>query len=97
MKVTKMPMVSACAVHDCAYNGHGNCHARAITVGDGAHPRCDTFVVAAAHSNPNTPVAGVGACKVVACSLNSDLECRAQSIRVGYHERHADCLTFTKG
>ncbi len=39
----KMPQVTECEMSECAYNKDNACHAMAITIGDGAHPRCDTF------------------------------------------------------
>jgi len=32
------PLVSECSVTECAYNLNSDCHARAITIGDGVHP-----------------------------------------------------------
>lgn len=90
-----MPMVTECSMHDCAYNGEGNCHARAITVGDNVHPACDTFFRSASHSDEQ-PKAGVGACKVAVCTHNRKYECHANAIRVGKHQGHADCLTFAR-
>ena len=97
MKITlEMPNVQACDVRACAYNVDETCHARAITVGDGVHAACDTFFFSNLHTRSNTAhKAGVGACKVTACRYNSDLECSAEAIRVGIHDSHADCMTFT--
>jgi len=92
-----MANVSACDASSCAYNVDLNCHARAITVGAGVHPACDTYIPrarrpdAAADSGPS---AGVGACKVTRCRHNQNLECEAPEIRVEPHEKHADCVTF---
>jgi hypothetical protein len=44
MKTIEMPDVDGCDATECAYNMKGDCHARAITVGDGVHPGCDTRV-----------------------------------------------------
>lgn len=97
MKITiEMPNVSACEVTDCAYNADGNCHARAITVGDGVHAACDTFLPSTAHTRQVLRIAGVGACKVTGCVHNDDYECQASAIRVGRHEQHADCKTFER-
>jgi hypothetical protein len=96
VKTLRMPIVTECARHDCSYNCEGNCHARAITVGDGVHPACDTFLRSAEHAEADTPVAGVGACKVAACAHNKRLECHARAIRMGLHRGHADCLTFAR-
>ncbi len=90
-----MPDVSECVMVECAYNTDRACHARAITVGDGAHAACDTFFASEDHAADRVRVAGVGACKVTTCRHNTDFECTSASIRVGRHEQHADCLTFS--
>lgn len=96
MKLTvDMPVVTECAARECGYNTGGHCHAHAITVGDGIHPACDTFLRSREHHAGRDP-AGVGACKVEACQHNRNLECHAGAIRVGHHGNHADCLTFEK-
>ena len=97
MKFTiEMPDVSACGVGHCGYNVEGACHARAITVGDGLHPGCDTFTESVRHPPSDTPVAGVGACKVAVCKYNRELECEAHSIEVDVEEggEVAACMTF---
>ncbi len=38
----EMAEVAECAAVDCAYNRDSMCRARAITVGDGVEPNCDT-------------------------------------------------------
>jgi hypothetical protein len=96
MEDTEMPLVAECDVRECAYNTGDRCHARAITIGDGLHPACDTFVRSPGRMERSAAIAGVGACKVSSCAHNSDLECQALSIRVGYHGDHPDCLTFEK-
>ncbi len=94
MKLTViMPAIEGCEAHSCAFNQNGGCHARAITVGDGTHAQCDTFVGTQPHT-ASTERAGVAACKVVACRYNRDLECGAESIRMQRHRSHADCATF---
>lgn len=96
MKLTVLvPEVAGCTVDRCAYNAGGACHARAITVGDGDHPRCDTYLAHGAHTRA-TGKAGVGACKVTACRHNRELECEAEAIHVSTHSGHADCLTFAR-
>lgn len=96
MKISvEMPNVSACQVTECAYNRDQNCHARAITVGDGVKPGCDTFFVSASHVQKNAETAGVGACKVSGCRYNDDLECQAAAIEVGFLGDSVDCLTYT--
>jgi hypothetical protein len=93
-KTIDMPDVDACDARDCAFNKGGNCHARAITVGDGVHPGCDTFLPSGEHSR-RTDRASVGACKVKGCKYNDDLECQAQAIRLGRRSNGIECLTFT--
>ena len=97
MKFTiELPDVAACGVEPCAYHLEGKCHAKAITVGDGINPGCDTFTRSQRHAPPDAPVAGVGACKVAICKYNRELECEAHSIRVDSldHPEDATCVTF---
>lgn len=94
-KITvEMPLVSECMVAQCAYNVSNNCHARAITVGDGMHPGCDTFLQGSQHIRESGRIAGIGACKVDSCKFNDDLECVAESIRVGTVRNEANCITY---
>ena len=86
--------VQGCDVTSCAYNHEQNCHARAITIGQGIHPACDTFFPAERHTRNGAPSAGVGACKVSACRHNADLLCAAGAIHVSVHDNHADCMTY---
>ena len=85
----EVPEITACAEGGCAYNVGGECHAKAITIGDGAIADCDTYLGAKDHVR-NQHRSGVGACKVSKCRHNDDLECHAPSVEVGRH----DCLTF---
>jgi hypothetical protein len=95
MKITlEMSDVRTCEAESCAYNLEQRCHARAITVGDGIHPACDTFFASNVHPRDISHTAGVGACKVVTCRFNDDLVCAADMIHVAYHGSHADCVTF---
>lgn len=91
----EMPVIQDCAARECAYNTEGSCNARAITVGDGEHPACDTFFARTSHVAKRPAEAGVGACKVSACRHNQDLECTANLVRIGRHAGHAECLTFS--
>jgi hypothetical protein len=96
MKITiEMPQVSACEAAECAYNVNRGCHARAITIGDGIHPGCDTFFTANTHASHYKKMAGVGACKVSGCEFNAEFECTADSIQVGFKDEFIDCLTYT--
>lgn len=93
--LVEMPVISSCAVSDCAYNTRDTCHARAITVGDGVHPGCDTFLDSGADSQDDSHVGGVGACKVSGCQHNHELSCRADTIEVGRSGSDVRCMTFT--
>lgn len=89
---TDMPEVAQCAISQCAYNTDNNCHARAITIGDGDNPGCDTYFNNSKHTRSNRS-AGVGACKVSACNHNEDFECCADSIKVGEQGGEVKCMT----
>lgn len=91
----EMPPVSKCSVTQCAYNADRQCHARAITVGDGVHPGCDTFFNSRNHARNHGNSAGVGACKVTQCTHNDDFECIAESIEVGADGNDVHCRTFS--
>jgi len=90
----ELTVVSACFVGECAYNAHGGCHARAITIGNGVHPGCDTCLTATPHARSTERRAGVGACKMSACWHNDDYACTAEKIAVGHGAEGACCLTF---
>lgn len=90
----EMPVVAQCSVQECAYNTDNCCHARAITVGDGVHPGCDTFLTAGPHAKDKKRTAGVGACKVSACRYNEDYECMTEQITVGHVSDSVRCLTY---
>jgi hypothetical protein len=90
----EIPMVSECAIKHCGYNVNNSCHAKAITIGDGINPGCDTFFDSGKHSRETKRRAGVGACKVTACKCNEDFECTAESITVGLNKEEINCLTF---
>lgn len=95
MQVTiEVPIVAGCEVDECAYNIDSGCHARAITVGDGVHPGCDTYFVSDTHTREKRRSAGVGACKVSACRFNEEFECAADGIHVGYNDDGVNCLTY---
>ena len=89
-----MPKVSHCDVSECSYNSGGKCHALAITIGDMAHPHCDTFCPSQSKGGDPSATARVGACKVSSCASNCDLECTASEIRVGHHGPEVDCLVY---
>jgi len=96
MKISiDMPHVQSCSISDCAYNVSNRCHARAITIGDGVNPGCDTaFLNAPLHTQDKRQIAGVGACKVSGCRYNDDLECNADSIEVGFVDKRINCLKY---
>lgn len=89
-----MPIVGECLAGECAYNTNHCCHARAITVGDGIHPGCDTFLAAAPPVREMVRHAGVGACKMSTCQHNDDYECMAERIAVGHTDHGASCLSY---
>ncbi|WP_250458710.1 DUF1540 domain-containing protein [Microbulbifer litoralis] len=91
---TDMPEVAKCVISQCAYNADDACHARAITIGDGDDPDCDTFFDSNKHTHSGR-TAGVGACKIEDCTHNRDFECTADSIQVGNRGSEANCLTYT--
>lgn len=96
MKMTlEMPLVDHCSITQCAYNRDQTCHARAITVGNGVHPGCDTFFDNHEHIHETARTAGVGACKVSGCSYNEDLECNAGRITVGRNLDEIACITYS--
>jgi hypothetical protein len=90
----EMPLVKKCDVQNCGFNQGNNCHAKAITVGDGTNPGCDTFMDSQRHTIERTRIAGVGACKVSGCQYNSDFECVADNITVGFVEGKVNCQTY---
>lgn len=92
----EMPQVSECSVTECAYNVERGCRARAITVGDGVNPGCDTYFSASRHTNDGRRAAGVGACKVSICQHNQDFECGADAIQVSMAGPEAKCMTFAR-
>lgn len=93
----EMPLVETCTVNECAYNKNDMCHARAITIGDGIHPGCDTSFLGAPSRTRAKTLAGVGACKVTSCRFNNDLECDAESITVGMMRDTIQCTTHKAG
>lgn len=88
-------IVEQCSINECAYNENARCHAKAITIGDGEIPHCDTLFRKGPQIHYTESVAGVGACKVGNCIHNDKLECGAPSISVGLMDGDVQCLTFT--
>lgn len=98
MKMTiDMPLVDTCTVSECGYNHDDKCHARAITIGDGMHPGCDTSFLGAPTRTHAETQAGVGACKVIGCAFNNDLECSADKITVSIKDAGIQCMTYQAG
>jgi len=93
-KLIEMTAVSLCDVTQCQYNGAQQCHAKAITIGDGVTPECDTFF--RGNNSVDAPhiLAGVGACKVRGCKFNDDLECTAEHVKIGYSGEEVRCLSY---
>ena len=95
MKMTiNMSVVSNCEVNDCAYNLENTCNARAITIGNGVHPGCDTFFSNSTHTHEFNDLTGVGACKIISCMHNHEFECGAKKIEVGHNKSGICCLTY---
>lgn len=95
MKITfTMSVVSECKVSECAYNLKNTCNARAITIGDGVHPGCDTFFSNTTHTHEFNDMTGVGACKVSSCRHNREFECGADQIEVGRNKSGVCCLSY---
>lgn len=92
--VIEMPLIQRCDVSGCSYNLNAACHAKAITIGDGVSPGCDTFMKAGGHVRDSQIKAGVGACKVGECTHNADLECAADSITVSQEGGGVRCMTY---
>jgi hypothetical protein len=90
----EMPPVNQCDVKTCGYNVEACCHAKAITIGDGDNPGCDTFFNTGKHCKDGERIAGVGACKVSGCQFNNDFECSAESIEVGFVGNKINCRTY---
>ena len=90
----EMPVVSKCDIKECGYNVNNSCHAKAITIGDGSNPGCDTFFETSSPNRETKRIAGVGACKVSDCHYNQDYECTAESVSVGIANGKINCLTF---
>ena len=86
-------IVQSCKVEGCSFNSHSKCHALAVTIGDGTHPRCDTFVQEGSDSGMETSTR-VGACKVVSCVNNKKLICKAGFIDVIFNNDHPHCNKF---
>lgn len=92
----EMPKVNDCSVKKCGYNCDCSCHAKAITIGDGTNPGCDTFFDSNEHAKNTRINAGVGACKVKVCKHNKDFECTADKISVGFNDGKINCLSFER-
>lgn len=91
-------VVARCTVPECIFNRDGECYARAITIGNGNHAECETFLSGNHHIPTNQQKAGVGACKSKRCLHNRDFACDAEQVYVGYDERDGfmGCQSFRK-
>jgi hypothetical protein len=95
MEITvEMPLISECDATHCVYNLNSACHAKAITVGDGVMPGCDTFMKGSGHVKNSSINGGVGACKVSVCSFNTDFECFAEGISIAQQGDMIHCMTY---
>jgi hypothetical protein len=93
-----MPVITECKAEECAYNRNRLCHARAITIGDGKHPACDTYFCTSHSSeqhimNKNI-IAGIGACKVQSCQYNVDYECFGENISIAHNNGRIACMNY---
>lgn len=91
-----MPKILDCAATECSYNRDKKCHTMAITIGDAACPLCDTYLKSSTKGGSADVIGAVGACKEGGCRFNKAFECTASGIKVGMHEGHAECMSFTK-
>ena len=89
-----VPVVIRCSIEGCSYNSNNNCHAKAITIGNGETPLCDTLLCDEKEVQEKNILAGVGACKVSQCRFNNDLECIADDISVGSENDNVRCMTY---
>jgi hypothetical protein len=99
MAPMEVPQVQSCDMTDCDYNRRKQCHAIAVTIGEGDNPRCDTFWIATeakAKAGDPAQIGRVGACRVGQCQYNHRLQCGAEGIMVGHKEADALCLTFNR-
>ena len=95
MKSFTMPKVIDCNAAVCAYNKENQCHALAITIGDGVHPNCDTGIITDKKGGVPNMTGKVGACKVDGCQFNTSFECAAsEGIHITLCSDHAECGTF---
>ena len=93
--ILEISQVQRCDARSCSYNVDGSCHAKAITIGDGAVPACDTYLDLGIHCRTSSRTAGVGACKVSRCRFNDDLECTKTYISIGPSHERVECLDFS--
>ena len=97
MEITlEMPVIERCDATECTYNLNTACHAKAITVGDGITPGCDTFMHGSRHVKDGSLRGGVGACKVSGCKHNIDYECGAEQIQVSNRGNNVFCMTYQR-
>lgn len=87
-------MVLSCGADDCAYNKSNECHAPSVSIGSD-HAMCDTFTESGMAQENAMPA--VAACHIGECQFNQNMACGASGINVAWHERHADCQTFSMG
>ncbi len=92
--MASLSKVAKCELAECAYNHDKMCHASAITIGNGMHPRCETFFARSSKGGDRGAIAKVGACKSANCEYNQELGCQAPEIHVGRREMEVHCLTF---
>lgn len=84
--------VLSCGADGCAYNQSNECHAPSVSIGS-EHAMCDTFTESGTPLENAMPA--VSACHIGECQFNQEMACQASGINVAWHERHADCGTFS--
>jgi hypothetical protein len=81
------------ATYPAASHNDSNCHARAITLGNGLYPGRDTYQ----DDSPGHPrlqaTAGTGACKLSGWLHNSDFACTADGIDLAARGETAACMS----
>lgn len=95
-KTIRIADVAECTIPECIYNRGSRCYARAMTVGHGEGPECQTFYSGNHHAAKREQTAGVGACKVSECRHNDGYQCEAERVYVGYNNNEIACLTFSR-
>lgn len=89
-----MPKVLTCMASECCYNVQNVCHALAISVGDAALPRCNSYCQGACKGGDSGAIAGVGGCRLAHCLHNRNLLCHAPAINLARSGKEITCQLF---